>query len=308
MVLTNSIFRGFLDCPARTMAEHGGLVTGDGRTPEWHTRTTEAMACGSLVDAIITRGLTGIVSSVCPATDLDAVQAALASSYSDGAETLDTLLTKKGEWTAAARTAISAARRLLADPDVSELLADPRTRKQARITFMVAPDVTWRGDIDLLVDDADCVRVVDLKAPGRIEDGWIAAGGKNVKVAWWEAWQYWFQLSGYAYGLASDSATVDGSPFERAKPIRAGLLYATRGEYPAIGYQPVPLDMEAWEMAVMLRLDAIRAIVDGDVQAPMCGRCDYCASRSRVQIADCSPSDTPVIDDVFGIPRREEDL
>jgi hypothetical protein len=54
-------------------------------------------------------------------------------------------------------------------------------------------------------------------------------------------------------------------------------------------------------MAVMLRLDAIRAIVDGDVPAPMCGRCDYCASRSRVQIADCSQSDHPVIDDVFGI-------
>ena len=55
MVLTNSIFRGFLDCPARTMAEHGGLVTGDGRPAEWHTRTTEAMACGSLVDAIDAR-------------------------------------------------------------------------------------------------------------------------------------------------------------------------------------------------------------------------------------------------------------
>jgi hypothetical protein len=276
------------------MAEHGGLVTGDGRPAEWHTRTTEAMACGSLVDAIVTRGLD-------ITADRDAVQAGLASSYSDGAETLDTLSTKKGEWTAAARTAISAARRLLADPDASELLADPRTMKQARLTFRIAPDVTWRGDIDLLVDDADCVRVVDLKSPGRIDDGWIAAGGKNVRVPWWVSWQYWFQLSGYAYGLASDSATVDGSPFERAKPIRAGLLYATRGEYPAIGYQPVPVALDAWEAAVMLRLDAIRAIVDGDVPAPMCGRCDYCASRSRVQIADCSPSDNPVIDDVFGI-------
>lgn len=294
MVLTNSIFRGFLECPARTMAEHGGTITGDARQPEWHTRTTEAMACGSLVDAIVTRGLD-------ITADRDAVQAALASSYSDGAETLDTLSTKKGEWTAAARTAISAANRLLADPDASELLADPRTMKQARLTFRIAPDVTWRGDIDLLCLDDDAVRIIDLKSPGRIDGGWIVVGGKNLKVAWWEAWQYWFQVSGYAYGLASDSATVDGSPFERAKPIRAGLLYATRGEYPAIGYQPVPLDMEAWEMAVMLRLDAIRAIVDGDVPAPMCGRCDYCASRSRVQIADCSPSDTPVIDDVFGI-------
>jgi len=73
MVLTNSIFRGFLDCPARTMAEHGGLVTGDGRPAEWHTRTTEAMACGSLVDAIVTRGLD-------ITADRDAVQAALASS------------------------------------------------------------------------------------------------------------------------------------------------------------------------------------------------------------------------------------
>ena len=44
MVLTNSIFRGFLDCPARTMAEHGGLVTGDGRPAEWHTRSTESRA------------------------------------------------------------------------------------------------------------------------------------------------------------------------------------------------------------------------------------------------------------------------
>ena len=294
MVLTNSVFRGFLDCPARTMAEHGGLVTGDGRPAEWHTRTTEAMACGSLVDAIVTLGLD-------ITADRDAVQAALASSYSDGAETLDTLLTKNGEFTSAARTAISAARRLLADPDVSELLADPRTLKQARITFMVAPDVTWRGDIDLLCLDDDAVRIIDLKSPGRIDDGWIAAGGKNVKVPWWVSWQYWFQLSGYAYGLSSDSATVDGSPFERAKPIRAGLLYATRGEYPAIGYQPVPVALDAWEAAVMLRLDAIRAITAGDVAAPMCGRCDYCASMSRVQIADCSPSDNPVIDDVFGL-------
>jgi len=276
------------------MAEHGGLVTGDGRPAEWHTRTTEAMACGSLVDAIVTRGLD-------ITADRDAVQAALASSYSDGAETLATLTTQRGEWTAAAKSAIRAAQRLLDDTDVADMLSSPSTRKQARITFPVAPDVTWRGDIDLLVDDADCVRVVDLKSPGRIDEGWIAAGGKNVKVPWWVAWQYWFQLSGYAYGLSCDSATVDGSPFERAKPIRAGLLYATRGEYPAIGYQPVPLDMEAWEKAVMLRLDAIRAIVDGDVPAPMCGRCDYCASMSRVQIADCSPSDHPVIDDVFGI-------
>ena len=294
MVLTNSIFRGFLDCPARTMAEHGGLVTGDGRPAEWHTRTTEAMACGSLVDAIVTRGLD-------ITADRDAVQAGLASSYSDGAETLDTLSTKKGEWTAAAKTAIRAAQRLLGDPDVADMLSSPATRKQARLTFLFAQDVTWRGDIDLLCLDDDAVRIIDLKAPGRIDDGWIVVGGKNTKVAWWEAWQYWFQLSGYAYGLASDSATVDGRPFERAKPIRAGLLYATRGEYPAIGYQPVPLDMEAWEMAVMLRLDAIRAIVDGDVPAPMCGRCDYCASRSRVQIADCYQSDHPVIDDVFGI-------
>jgi len=294
MVLTNSVFRGFLDCPARTMAEHGGLVTGDGRPAEWHTRTTEAMACGSLVDAIVTRGLD-------ITADRDAIQAALASSYSDGAETLAALTTQRGEWTAAAKTAIRAAQRLLGDPDVADMLSSPTTLKQARLTFRIAPDVTWRGDIDLLVDDADCVRVVDLKAPGRIEDGWIVSGGKNTKVAWWEAWQYWFQLSGYAYGLASDSATVDCSPFERAKPIRAGLLYATRGEYPAIGYQPVPVALEAWEKAVMLRLDAIRAIADGDVLAPMCGRCDYCASRSRVQIADCSQSDHPVIDDVFGI-------
>ena len=48
-------------------------------------------------------------------------------------------------------------------------------------------------------------------------------------------------------------------------------------------------------------LDAIHAIVDGDVPAPMCGRCDYCASMSRVQIADCATSDYPLIDDVFGI-------
>ena len=292
MVLTNSVFRGFLACPARTMAEHGGLVPGDGRPAEWHTRTTEAMACGSLVDAIITRGLTGYN---------DDVQAALASSYSDGAETLATLTTQRGEWTAAAKTAIRAAQRLLGDTDVADMLSSPATRKQARLTFRIAPDVTWRGDIDLLCLDDDAVRIIDLKAPGRIDDGWIAAGGKNVKVPWWVSWQYWFQLSGYAYGLSVDSAKVNGSPFERAKPIRAGLLYATRGEYPAIGYQPVPVALDAWEAAVMLRLDAIRAIVAGDVPAPMCGRCDYCASRSRVQIADCSPSDTPVIDDVFGI-------
>lgn len=294
MVLTNSVFRGFLDCPARTMAEHGGLVTGDGRPAEWHTRTTEAMACGSLVDAIVTRGLDITAGR-------DSVQAALASSYSDGSETLATLTTKKGEWTAAAKTAIRAAQRLLEDHDVADMLSSPATRKQARLTFRIAPDVTWRGDIDLLCLDDDAVRIIDLKAPGRIDDGWIVVGGKNTKVAWWEAWQYWFQLSGYAYGICSDSARLNGEPCRIDKPVITGLLYATRGEYPAIGYQPVPLDMEAWETAVMLRLNAIRAVVAGDVPAPMCGRCDYCASRSRVQIADYSPSESPVIDDVFGI-------
>ena len=54
-------------------------------------------------------------------------------------------------------------------------------------------------------------------------------------------------------------------------------------------------------IVMVLGLLAIRAVVAGDVPAPMCGRCDYCASRSRVQIADYSPSENPVIDDVFGI-------
>lgn len=47
MVLTNSIFRGFLDGLARTMAEHGGLVTGDGKRRQVDYRKLTRMAAAA---------------------------------------------------------------------------------------------------------------------------------------------------------------------------------------------------------------------------------------------------------------------
>ena len=315
LTLTNSIFTAMLKCPARAMAMYKGRILGDPTiTPEWQDAPTEAMACGSLVDAMVTRGM--IADENDKKVTPPSFHTFLKSSYDDGTRNAALLCNKSGGWNAAAKTAILSAKRLLADPTTQRILQNAIL--QPRISFPVGDGVTWQGDIDILTAIDGELHIIDLKSPGKTEEGWITSDGKNTKCKWHEKWSYWFQLSGYRYGIESIECafTVNGAPWKLSAlpelaPLHAvhtGLIYCSRETHPEIGYVPIPNLADTWEAILTeptkfggrSKLDAIKAIASGTDNAPMCGTCDYCKSKSSVTI-DQPPIDQPPFDDIYGL-------
>lgn len=266
------------------MAKYRWRILDDGSTPEFADAGSEDMACGSLVDAIVTKGLQIDIDAP---IDADKVKAALASSYDDGSKNLEWLTTKKG-WTAGAIRAVKSAERLMLDPVARNLI--DRAKKQVHFDVEICDGIFWAGDIDLLIRDDNQPHIIDLKSPGRIKEDWIVSGGKNVKVEWYDSRQYWFQLAGYAWCMGLQHA-------------KTGLLYTTREEIPRIGYQPIANHAQLWRDIVTnpMRAPLMAQIARGEIDAPKCGKCPYCASKSIVELAD--PISEPVFDDVFGINR-----
>jgi hypothetical protein len=308
MVITNSIFRAFLECPARALALYRPRMMEDATiVPEWDDKGSESMACGSLVDAIVTRGL---VVSEDAKTSVSELSSWLKSSYDDGTKNAEWLLNKNGTFSTQAQTAIRAARRLLEDETFAELMRG-KVKKQARLRFNLFDDVYWEGDIDLLCDEAERHHIIDLKSPASIDDQWITVKGKNEKVKWYDAWSYWFQLAGYAFGLdLAVGSTLNGVPcgkIEKPSLSKLGLVFTSRSKVPQIGYVPIANHWQLWERVVLGRSDgqscskaeAIANIARGLVEAPACGKCDYCASKSKVTITE--PTEEPKIDDIFGL-------
>ena len=312
--LTNSIFKAFLDCPSRAMAMYKGRVIGDATIiPEWEEPSSEAMAAGSLVDAIVTRGMQA------DETDKKILPTAfyplLKSSYDDGMKNAETLCNKSGGWNAAAKKAILAAKRLLADPVAQSLLRGAIL--QPRISFLLDDGITWQGDIDILTALNGELHIIDLKAPGRTDDGWIVCQGKNIKCSWYDAWSYWFQVSGYRYGIEyGNDFTLNGCDWNPSaigvnseSPIRTGLLFCSREENPEIGYVPIGDHAATWEMILKnktkfggpSKLEIIKAIATGQVDAPMCGKCNFCKSKSRVVLPTSYGAELPPFDDAYGL-------
>ena len=142
--------------------------------------------------------------------------------------------------------------------------------------MLIPPGVQWGGVIDLLWERGDGrAVVVDLKSPGRVEDGWVVSGGKNILVPWWQAWTYWFQLAGYVEGVRTTG---------KYSEVEAGILYVTREKTPGIGFIAIPDSTYIWRTLVEQSLPIIRAIVAGEVEAPRCGSCDYCKSTARIEL------------------------
>lgn len=308
MVLTNSIFKAFLECPARALAVYTPRIMEDSSiTPEWEDKGSESMACGSLVDAIVTRGLKVDENDK---TSVSELALHLKSSYDDGTKNAEWLLNKGGTFSTQAQTAIRSARRLLEDETFAELMRG-NVKNQARLRFNLFDDVYWEGDIDILCDEEERHHIIDLKSPASIEDQWITVKGENEKVKWHDAWSYWFQLAGYSFGLdLAVGATLDGVPcgkIEKPSLSKLGLVFTTRSKVPQIGYVPIANHWQLWERIVLGREDgqsyskaeAIYDIARGLADAPRCGKCDYCASKSKLVITE--PTEEPKIDDIFGL-------
>jgi hypothetical protein len=295
MNMSNSIFRAFLACPARALAMHRGRILGTDDAPEWTEPTSRAMACGTLFDRMV---LSGYVPGDKP--DMAVLSAACASTYGDGVGAVSHLTTVKGAWNSYALVTIAAAQRLLSDPVAAALIADGE--KHIAVNTELSPLWTWRGEIDLLTQINGRRTVIDIKHPGSTDDGWLVCGGKNIKAPWYDVWGYWFQLAGYQYYVESQDGT------QAAGLTGAGILYATNSDPAAVGYVALADNVERW-LTVLFggvftsgvgMLDKIAAIVTGAVHAPSCGHCDFCASRSLVQIPDCEPAQ-PVVGDEYGL-------
>ncbi len=299
MNMSNSIFRAFLECPARAMAMHKPRILGTADAPEWSEPTSRAMACGTLFDRIV---LGSYAATDKP--EIATLTAACKSTYDDGSATVAELTTKKGEWNSYALTTIAAAKRLLEDRNARMMLngAD----KHLAFSVELLPDWQWRGEIDVVCMIDEKTVIIDVKHPGKIEDGWIIERGRNVRAPWYDAWGYWFQLAGYQYAIEKTRGVKSAN-------ISRGILYGTNSDPSAIGYVAIADCVELWLRVLFGRtftsgegmLDKIAAIVRGQVEAPACGRCDYCASRSRVTIPAAEPP-PPVIADCYGVSEEKE--
>ena len=310
--ITNSIFKSFTDCPAKTMAMYEGRITGKDIAPSCAQDGSRDMACGSLVDAIVTCGYRPDAGDK-TVTEAD-FYAYLKSSYDDGRKNASWLVNKKGGWNAYAKTAINSAYRVLADSTVQDILA--RSEMQVRISFNLDAETVWEGDIDILEMEDRTLRIIDLKAPGQMKEGWIIVNGQNQKVSWQDSWSYWFQLSGYRYAFqnAHNSTLVNGVPLSDTKYahpfcIDTGLLVTTREAVPMVKYIPIP-DYGDWWRAIikgrmsddsMSNLEAIKRIVKGEIEAPKCGDCEFCRPTNKVVIEESTSfeGDVPASDDMF---------
>ena len=328
--LSNSIFKSFLSCPARTMAMYKGRITGDPDfVPTFVQDGSKVMAAGSLVDAMATKGFKPDIDEDVAPEDFYGF---LKSSYDDGMKSATLLCnkstkTKKGGWNADAKTAIRSAERLMADPVAKDLI--DRSEKQVRISFMLDEETRWEGDLDFICMEDRVLRITDLKAPGAIEKGgWIKSGGRNVKVNWQDSWSYWFQLSGYRYAFTNmlnndiKNTLVNGVPLADTKyseclTIDTGLLVTTREKIPWVGYIPIPDYSNVWKNIVKGRhvnefsgeiepsnLEYIKNAVKRKNPISVCDdiTCPYCNPLRRVELSESFSDDgiTPAIDDIYG--------
>lgn len=302
MNMTVSIFKAFLQCPARAVAQYSGRVLGAPIAPTWEDNGSRAMACGCLLDAIVTRGYEADADE---RVTVESVYPQFRSSYDDGRKNAEQLILAKGGWNSYAKQTIAAGARLMADP-VARRLIDA-SAKQVKVRWQLG-GFDWSGDIDLIGVLDGTLWINDLKHPASVEDGWIINGGRNVKAPWADVWSYWFQLAAYRYGAINGTLEADTPAYD---DIRQGLLYATNADPCEVGYIPVSNQVEAFVSAVALptldgresKLDAIRAIMEGRAPAGRCGRCDYCRSTSAVKLPDVPVDDfpPPVFADEWGM-------
>lgn len=124
-------------------------------------------------------------------------------------------------------------------------------------------------------------------------------------------------MSGYRYGIEyGNDFTLNGCDWnvtalgiDPDTPFRTGLLFCSREENPEIGYVPIGDHAATWEMILKnktkfggpSKLEIIKAIATGQVDAPMCGKCNFCKSKSSVVLPTAYGAELPPFDDSYGL-------
>ena len=276
MELSTSIVKAFLQCEDAAYHTH---VVGDYRPP-----VTGGQSRGALVDAVITKAL---VTTESKPQSVEKLAEAMAGAYGDGYEHVENLLMKSGGYDAAARKAVVAALRLKADPEAQRVFNGAAFQVRVTGTFC---GTRFRGDIDIV--NRDLKLLLDLKKVASEEPVWAevyASDGLvigNRKLAWYDAYDYWMQLTLYKELLG-------------IKDVRTGLLYVTEQDPPAVGLKFLETDAltlsKIWQPVVdrILELERTRP-----ASAKRCGTCPWCRSQSKVTL-DTGPVQPYVRWDVY---------
>ena len=175
--------------------------------------------------------------------------------------------------------------RLEKDPAWKVIMA--ASKKQVVMQGIIA-GVEWLFMSDMQIERNGQETVIDLKTAADFEDDWVKdEHGKNKKVGWIDAAGYWRQLA------------VGRELFKQVRgsnPVCA-IIGAKK---PVTDERPVGLGL--WVMDDETRLDAeIKRIAEltptvmgwksGKVPAPACGMCDYCLSKSSLEIEQVAVSE-----------------
>jgi hypothetical protein len=269
MELSNSKMKALMSCESKF---YHTFVAKDYIEPP-----SEAMSCGSLLDAIITKGVT---------IDPDGrpnplmLKEAMASTYGDGSEHVNNVLVKSGALTAEARRVAKAGLRLLADPVVQKLLKKAESQKTVKGEFL---GMQFSGTPDLVTELDGTSIILDVKKTTSAAETWAEVYQRdgtvrNEKMAWFEAWDYWMQLCLYKHLCKLPDA-------------RTGLLSASNEEIARISLDMIKTDIKQleriWEPYIT-RIKHLETFGWNDLKR--CGECAYCRMTAKIEIGDDIPA------------------
>jgi hypothetical protein len=252
--MSHSQYRNWLTCAAATRAE-----IFDGYQP----RKTDALIVGGYVD----RALTAPEELM-----------AYIEQYKDD------IYGKKGGKLAAFVKADMLIDRL--EKDATWQTIAKASKKQVVMQGVIA-GVNWLYMSDLQIERNGQETVIDLKTACDFEEDWVKdCAGRSVKVNWIDAAGYWRQLA------------VGKELFRQTHKAEA-VCAIIGAKKPVTDDRPVGLGLWVLDDATRLseeirQIERMTPLVmswkDGSVPAPACGKCDYCLSKSSLDVEQVAVS------------------
>lgn len=152
----------------------------------------------------------------------------------------------------------------------------------------VIAGVDWLFMSDIQIERKGRETLLDLKTAADFEDDWVKdVNGKNVKINWIDVMGYWRQLA-----------------------VGRELFMQTRGSEPVCAIvgakkcvtEDRPVGLGLWVLEDSVRFsNEVKRIVEltpevmawknGTKPAPACGKCDYCLSKSTLEVEQLAVSE-----------------
>jgi len=269
MELSNSKMKMLMECESKF---YHTFVAKDYNEPP-----SDAMSCGALLDAIMTKG--AMIDPEGKPNPL-MLKEAMASTYGDGSEHVANVLTKSGGLTAEAKRVAAAGLRLLADPVVQKLLKKAVSQKTLEGEFL---GMKFKGTPDLITELDGTPIILDVKKTMSAREMWAEVyhrdgSIRNEKMFWFEARDYWMQLCLYKH-------------LAKLPDARTGLLSASNEEISRISLDMIKTDITQLERIWTPYINRIKHLETfGWNDLERCGDCAYCRMTANISIGDDIPA------------------